>query len=227
MRACAWIWLAAAGCSSGFEKPAFEYEELTTDPPAGTDAGADTDVPGDTDAGADTDAPEETARPPAVDTAAPPGETGDTAVLPFELLAADVYCPTTDDVLAVVEATATSGVAILNLWETGAPAGLGWNEEHDLPVISPGPPELLEREVVDVSVAGSYVRNASSLFECTQQFALFATSLTAAVRVTDPVSGDTACWIWGDDPNMVLGGMFKHYTPVTDPATLVGCTILP
>ena len=195
MRTCAWMWLAAAGCSSGFEKPAFQSEELVADPPdadADADADADSDVEPDTDA--DTSLPEDSGTAPVLETAAPV-ETGDTGPHVEGIIAADVYCPTNDDVLATVEAWASDGVAVLNLWETGAPVGQGWNEEHDLPVISPGSPELLERDLVDVSVSGSYVRNASSLFECTSQFALFATSLTAAVRVVDPVSGVTHCWI--------------------------------
>ncbi len=231
MRTCAWIGLAAAGCSGGFTKPAFQSEELVSDPStpetdADSDSDSDGDSDGDSDSDADTSLPEDSGGPPGLETAAPV-ETGDTGAALAGLVAADVFCPTNDDVLAMVEAWASGGVAVLNLWETGAPAGLGWNEEHDLPLISAGPPQILEREVVDVSVAGAYVRNTSSLFECTSQFALFDTTLTASVRVVDPVSGDTDCWIWGDDPATVLAGMFKLYTPVSAPATLAGCTILP
>jgi hypothetical protein len=67
----------------------------------------------------------------------------------------------------------------------------------------------------------------SSLFECTYQFAQFANSLTASVRVYDPVTGTTDCWIWGDDPALVLAGGFVDFTPVTDEAGLASCTIVP
>jgi hypothetical protein len=217
-----WLLLLTA-CGGLSAKQAATRGPSEADADTDTDAEVDTPAPetgGDTFAIPDTATVPDTA--PVPDTEAPV----DTGLDPL-VLTADVRCVSGNDILATVTANPTTGIAILDLFETGAPVGLGWNEEHDLPRTVVGPPETLERALVDVSSGLGYTRNQSSLFECNAQFAQFASSLTAVVRVVDPVDGHVDCWIWGDDPNMVLAGMFVLYTPVADPQSLQGCTIVP
>jgi hypothetical protein len=156
-----------------------------------------------------------------------PEPTGDTGEPVEGILSASVGCLDADHIRAEGTAGASGPVGVLNLWETGAPQGLGWNEEHDLALSADGGDlALLARELVDVSVGGWYERNEISLFECEYQFANFAGTLTASLRVADPETGEISCVIWGHDPEMVLAGEFEEYTPVTDPASLAGCGAL-
>jgi len=53
------------------------------------------------------------------------------------------------------------------------------------------------------------------------------TSITVSARIYDTTTGALAgCWIWGDDPDMVLGG-FYEYNPTSNPHELNDCRVLP
>jgi hypothetical protein len=168
----------------------------------------------------DTESPSEPTGDTGSTTTPPTGDTGEPV---HGLVEASVGCLDVDNIRAEGRAGEAGPVAVLDLWETGAPVGLGWNEEHDLVPSPDGELVLLLRGLVDVSVGGWYERNVVSLFECEYQFVDFAGSLTAALRVADPETGEISCLIWGHDPEMVLAGEFEEYTPVTDPASLAGC----
>lgn len=117
---------------------------------------------------------------------------------------------------------ATNGVAILDIWETGAPDDVAWNEEHD--VVD----AFVELRVVESphdvgDDGGGY---GTTLFGCgaDEQFARDEVTLAYALRVYDPDGNFADCVQFGYLADRISAGTYTTNGGVpSNPAELSSC----
>ena len=115
-----------------------------------------------------------------------------------------------------------SPYAVLNLWETQAPVGQGWNEEHD--AFKDG--LTLTRVSSPNDVGDDGAGTVGTLFGCAMTEPFDLSNLTYALRLYDAEGRLADCIVFGDSPATVTDGT---YTTVggapSSPSELFNCRL--